>query len=216
MRHRATFTTFVAAGALALTACAAPDESPAATTAATPASELEPSSTVSTAPSGRAETSAPELTQEPTAELLDPDRVVDEAAAVYWASDTTTDKTPLDAARRAGEWLTDEHQALIADDLPGGAGATWIELAEHDGKYIVVTTDATEAMPDLPPDTETTASRGRVIELRPVGTDGWTGERTVLVAQFDLTRPDDTEPWLIDTIATDEPMTAIGDAEHGH
>lgn len=202
MRTSATIAAAAIAAALGLAGCAAPEE-PAA--ADSPAPSASTSSEAPTPSASETET-APSL----AAQQLDVDAVVDQVAATYWSSDTTKDDTPLDAARRAGEWLTPQTRELIAEDLPGGGGEAWLTLAEHEGKYIVTATDATEAMPDLPADTETAASRGRILELRPVGADGWTGEPTILVAQFDLTRTDGA--WLVDKITTDEPLTDPGNA----
>ena len=136
-----------------------------------------------------------------------PDDVVDAAAALYWSADSTTDLTPRDATRRATQWLTPTLAATLAEDLPGNPGHEWLELAEHSGKYVVTIEDATASMPDLPTDTPTTASRGRIATLTPVGADGWTGTVRTLVAQFDLTRADETSPWLINNISYSETYT---------
>jgi len=147
----------------------------------------------------------------------DPDLVVDQVTATYWASDASTDTTPLDAARRAAQWLTTEHNDLIAEDLPSGPGADWLTLDEHQAKYVVTSIDATAAMTDLPPDTPTTASRARVVELTPAGSDGWVGDKTTLVVRFDLTRPSTDTPWLVDTITASEPIGMPSDESHdGH
>lgn len=159
---------------------------------------------------------APSLSPDVAVET-DPDLVVDQVAATYWASDTSTDTTPLDAARRAGQWLTAAHNDLIAEDLPSGPGADWLSLAEHQGKYIVTSTDATDAMTDLPPETPTSTSRGRVLELTPAGSDGWIGTKFTLVVRFDLTRPSVDDPWAVDVITASEPIGMPVDPSHeGH
>lgn len=191
---------------LALSACAS---SPGTDGAPSPAASTSSPASPSAAPDDTASTQA--------GAQSDPDLVVDQVTATYWASDASTDTTPLDAARRAGQWLTPAHNDLIAEDLPSGPGADWLTLDEHQAKYVVTSIDATEAMEDLPPDTPTTASRGRVVELTPAGPDGWVGEKTTLVVRFDLTRPNADAPWLVDTITASEPIGMPGDESHeGH
>lgn len=205
----ATIAAAAIAAALGLAGCAAPEE-PAAADSPTPAASRPSPTSTPSASASPSPTSSPSA----TAQQLDPDAVVDKVAATYWSSDTTKDDTPLDAARRAGEWLTPQLRGLIAEDLPGGAGAEWLDLVDHNGRYDVTATDASAAMPDLPNDTEETASRGRIVELRPVGANDWTGEPTTLVVQFDLTRLNGA--WLVDKITADEPLTDpanAGDAD---
>lgn len=183
---------------LALAACAT---SPGTDGAPSPA--LPTSSAVS-----QGDQASPEAAAE-----SDPDLVVDQVVATYWAWDTSTDTTPLDAARRAGQWLTPAHNDLIAEDLPSGPGADWLTLAEHQGKYIVTSTDATDAM-ELPPETSTSVSRGRVLELTPVGSDGWIGDKVTLVVQLDLTRATGDDPWVVDVITASEPIGMPDDPSH--
>jgi hypothetical protein len=209
MRKTGIMTTVAVAAAVALTGCAGAEDTgaPAAAPVDTPTSSAPAPET--------AQAAGTDASPSPSRTIASPDKLADELSAVYWSSDSTTDDSPLDAARRAADWLTPSARALIANDLPGGAGAAWIELAKHDGRYEVSVSDATEAMPDLPSDTETEASRGRIIELQPVGSKGWTSSPIILVAQLDLVRAAPDAPWLVDKITVDEPLTdpnAAGDA----
>lgn len=160
--------------------------------------------TTSTGGTGQASETA---TSSADVALLSPDEIVDAAAAVYWSADTTTDLTPREAARRTSQWLTPTLAATLAQDLPGNPGNRWLELEEHSGRYVVTIEDSTSAMPDLPPETPTSISLGRIATLTPVGADGWTGTERTLVTQFDLTRVDEASPWLINKVHYTETYT---------
>ena len=73
--------------------------------------------------------------------------------------------------------------------------------------------DADDIVPDLPPDTATTATRVRVVTLLPQGRDGWTADPQYLVATLELTRAGTSDPWLVDAITVDEPLTVDEDPQ---
>jgi len=156
--------------------------------------------------------SAPSNGASATAEVVsDPDDVADAVARTFWAADISTDTTPTDAAHRATQWLTPAYAAIATEPLPGGAGADWLELADHHGHETVTTDLADDIVPDRPADTTTTATRVRIVTLTLTGTDGWIGQPQHLIATLTLTRDNDTRPWLVNNITVDQPLTGTPD-----
>ncbi|MGC5168703.1 hypothetical protein [Luteimicrobium sp. DT211] len=185
------------AAAYALTGCAGGPDDP------TPAG-------TSASPAVAAPTTSPGAVAAPAVQASVDDDVA-QLCATYWTADTTTDKTPQAAVRRAAALMTPRLREATDVDLPSGGGAAWTQLAAHRGRYITTTQGATDAMA-LPADTDTTASRGQIITLIPTGVDGWIGKRQVIVVQIDLTRADADSPWLVDHVDAQQPVTSLGDA----
>lgn len=155
-------------------------------------------------------------TAPPTVSPTEPaaiDMVVEQVVSTYWAADSTTDEQPADAHLRARDWFTATGAESLVTDLPGGAGgADWITLAAHDGHYVVTSVDATEAMPDLPPDTLTTTSRARVVTLTPTGADDWVGDPLTVVARLDLVYSA-ADGWLVNSLTSEIPIGLTDEVE---
>lgn len=189
-----------AAAALLLTGCAgtaSSDLTPSVTpevSASTNSTATPPARTASTTPG-----STPAAT---SADGADPDAVADAVARTMWASDATTDATPGAAAARAVQWMTPAYAAIATEPLPGGGGADWLELVEHQGRLVTDVLDADDAVPDRPADSPSAATRVRLVTLTPTGAGGWTGEPRQLLATMTLTRQG--RAWLVDAITVDE------------
>jgi hypothetical protein len=149
-----------------------------------------------------------EVTDAPAPVVSDPDDVADDVARTFWASNTATDTRSTDAARRAVEWFPPKYAAIATTPLAnGGGGADWIELTDHQGHMTVTIESGDDVVPDRPTDTTTTATRVRIVTLTPTGADGWIGANQHLIATLELTRADDTHPWLVNNISVDEALT---------
>ena len=182
---------------LALTACASPDPD----TTTDPAPTSPPTSTSSTQPGDTETTSRPTPTPGDNGNSAGADAAADAVAQTMWAADTRTDATPAAAAARAVQWMTPAYAAIATEPLPGGGGAEWLELTQHQGHIVADVIGADDAIPDRPADTATTATRARVITLTPHGADGWTGQPRQILATMTLVNREGA--WLVDAIALD-------------
>lgn len=197
MTHHAARAAAVAA-LLALTACASPN----ADTPTDPAPTSPPPSTSSTQPGDTEAPSRPTPTPGDNGNSAGADAAADAVAQAMWAADTRTDATPAAAAARAVQWMTPAYAAIATEPLPGGGGAEWLELTQHQGHIVADVIDADDVATDQPADTVTTATRARVIALTPHGADGWIGQPRQLLATMTLVNREGA--WLVDAIALDE------------
>jgi hypothetical protein len=190
-----------------LTSCSTPDGGPGSHEGPTPppaASTPAPPPSQSPSPAGSV-SADPELDSEP-------DRVADDVARRFWASDTRTDSSPADAAARTAGRLTPDYAKIATTVLP--TGAAWQELADHEGHYVVEVADVDDAT-GTASTTSTRATRTRLITLTPTGAKGWTGHPRYLVATFSLTGREGGR-WLVDRIDVEESLTGGSEDAHSH
>lgn len=189
--------------ALTLSGCSSSAEAPETTTAPTSASPTatatpDPSNTQSAVPTGEAGVPRGGVIDPATVDFSDPDQVADATVTTMATSDTLIDLSPMDASRRAEPWLTPEYYAMVAEPIPGGGGAPWLELEKYDGYTTTTLSDATEM--GQPADTETEAFRARATATERLGADGWMGEPTQKVYYVYLVRDSAEDPWLVDGV----------------
>jgi hypothetical protein len=116
---------------------------------------------------------APVGSVDPSVDLSAPGAVCDAFAAALSTRDTAIDSGPADAYTRAAAYaspaLTD---AILASGPLPKRGAEWVELTAHRGLTRV------SVLPfagELPPDQRDVAYRVAVVNVVPVGRDGWHG-----------------------------------------
>lgn len=126
------------------------------------------------------------------------DAVADAVAATFYRHDTRLDTSPADAGRRAAPWLTPAYAAALAAPRPGGGGAAWLELADHDGYTTTAVTTVTES--GAPPDTGTAAYRQRQVIVTAHGSAGWTRRPDTHALFIRLTRTDPDAPWKVQAV----------------
>ncbi|MGQ0632496.1 MAG: hypothetical protein ACT4P1_15865 [Sporichthyaceae bacterium] len=177
----------------------APETGAPATTAA-PARSLGPLEDAEPIPAGR--------TGAPRGGTIDPadvngrskngaDAVADAVAATFYRHDTRLDTSPADAPRRATPWLTATYAAALAAPRPGGGGAAWLELIDHDAYTSTKVRPVLES--GAPPDTPQQAYRQRQVTVTAHGTNGWT-QRETHVLFLALTRTGTGAPWKVNAL----------------
>ncbi|MFE5309820.1 hypothetical protein [Isoptericola sp. NPDC056605] len=132
--------------------------------------------------------------------------MADAVARTWWEVDAAKDESPLDARRRAAQYLTAEFAQLNTQELPSSPGHWWNVLAHDKARYKVTVTSADEAVgvDEQAHDTATMTSRARLVELIPVNNEGRTGDTRVVLMTLDLYRPSSADAWLVDDMTMDE------------
>ncbi|MFJ6419170.1 hypothetical protein [Paeniglutamicibacter sp. NPDC091659] len=92
------------------------------------------------------------------------------ATQTMFTYDSRFDLSPADASRRAAPWLSPVLAKATSTERPGGGGATWNEMASHDG-YTSVTVELGED--DSFNDTESSVSRQVIATISYHGKNNW-------------------------------------------
>ena len=197
----------LAATALALTlaGCSTQTQNTSATTTptsatTTPTPSLTNSLDAQPVPAGKTGTPRGPVTAPDTVNGQNADAVATAAVATMYSYDTATDNSPMDASRRAKPWLTADYAAALDKPMPGGGGADWLVLAQHNGYTTASVKDAHDD--GAPPDDPTHASRQRVVTVTSHGTNGWTVQPTVTTVFVNLVRPTSGAPWQVSGVTT--------------
>lgn len=142
--------------------------------------------------------SAPTPPPQPAASVdrRDPDAVAVAALTALYSYDTTVDRRPADAARRARPWLSASFRSSITSLPPqSGPGATWSTWAAHRAIVHTTVTPGSDARPD---NLATRTYRQYLVTLTPRGRDGWRGPARRITVFLALDRT--TTGWAVSTV----------------
>ncbi|MFL4496491.1 hypothetical protein ACJ6WD_35415 [Streptomyces sp. VTCC 41912] len=119
-------------------------------------------------------------------------------AVTAFTYDTALDRTPADAQRRAGRWLTPAYAKTALAQPVAPPGASWNQMAAHHG-YTAVT--ARQAHDTAPASTQTSAYRQFEVTVQFRGRDGWKGDADEhWVTWIHLARSTASSPWKADSM----------------
>ena len=110
--------------------------------------------------------------------------------------DARLDVNPNDGSRRAAVFATPAYRnILLSARPPGGPGAEFLELVQHDG-YTISDTQV-GGVGDGPADSTQVAYRIVTAKTRAAGDDGWKRKTTSATYKVALTRASKTKPWAV-------------------
>lgn len=135
----------------------------------------------SSPPSSLPPVSATAPAANPSVDYREPRQVCDAFAVAVYRVDTTVDRGPQDAYRRATAYVDAELAAAVAAAPAAPLTPLWQQWTAH-GVYVDVQT-AKYAGDALPSATDGEQHHATVVTTRPVGRDGWHGpaqRRTVV------------------------------------
>lgn len=129
-------------------------------------------------------------------DFRDPVAVSHAAVVTLWSVDTTKDSGPIDADKRAAPYLSPAlNREVQLAPTTGKLPPDWYELADHQGKTVVVAVSTDEA--GRPPNTPTEARHAWAVTVNPVGADGWHGVPQEFTVFVTLSRSTADQPWLV-------------------
>ena len=137
------------------------------------------------------------LTNTPDVTEADPESIADTVALLLSCQDSRTDASPLDAYKRASQYLAESLQP--GEEARVRGGAAWETLKTNDA-YTAITVEPLWGQ--APPAAATdVAYADRQVTITPTSENGWTGTPVTTFYNFTLTKKEDGT-WRVSNIAT--------------